>query len=55
MGCDPIEPSRDIEEYYMAVIDLQLLYELLMMQGHDQSSDFMKGIKAAHDHIRDKH
>lgn len=57
-GCKPVEeikPSKDIEEYYMAVIDLQLLYELLMMQGHDQSSDFMKGIKAAHDHIRDKH
>jgi hypothetical protein len=55
MGCDPIEPAPESEEYYMAVIDLQFLYESLMLQGHQQSSDFMRGIKAAHDYIRDKH
>jgi hypothetical protein len=55
MGCDPIEPAPEREEYYMAVIDLQFLYESLMLQGHQQSSDFMRGIKAAHDYIRDKH
>jgi hypothetical protein len=54
-GCKPLdELTERIEEYYMAVIDLQLLYELLMLQGHHESSEFMRGIKAAHDHIRDK-
>lgn len=55
MGCDPIEPAPDSGEYYLAVIDLQFLYESLMLEGYQQSSDFMRGIKAAHDYIRDKH
>jgi hypothetical protein len=55
MGCDPIEPASEGGDYYMAVIDLQFLYESLMLEGYQQSSDFMRGIKAAHDYIRDKH
>lgn len=55
-GCEPLEKiESDTEDYFNAVVDVQFLYESLMLQGHDQSSDFMKGIKAAHDYIRDKH
>ena len=55
MPCDPIKPAEEREDYFMAVIDLQFLYESLMLEGYQQSSDFMRGIKAAHDYIRDKH
>jgi hypothetical protein len=55
MGCDPIEPAPERDEYQDAVTDLHFLYDLLRCQGHDPDGSFMRGIKAAHDYIRDKH
>jgi hypothetical protein len=55
MSCEPLKelPPRK-HEYLDAVVDLTFLYDLLRCEGKDPNSDFMKGIKYAHDYLNNK-
>jgi hypothetical protein len=54
-GCNPLDKiSPRIEKYADAITDLTFLYDLLRVEGKDADSDFMKGIKYAHDYLTNK-
>jgi hypothetical protein len=54
MGCNLTEQAPERDEYQDAVIDLHFLYDLLRVEGKDADSDFMKGIKYAHNYLTNK-